>query len=283
MSDFGPIISAGELAGLLGENDVVVIDCRFDLMRPSAGREAWREGHIPSASYLDLDKDLSSEPGPTTGRHPLPEAANLRRTFGRAGVGPDSRVVVYDSSSGGIASRAWWLLKWLGHERVALLERGFSGWVEDDYPIETGETEVEVQTFPMHAAARAIVTTEEVAAGFDDRDRLRLVDAREAGRYRGEHEPIDHTAGRIPGARNLPFTDLLDAEGRFLKPDDLRQRFAAVLGDDRSRPWVAMCGSGVTACHLAVAADVAGYAEPALYVGSFSEWIQNTDRPVHTG
>jgi thiosulfate/3-mercaptopyruvate sulfurtransferase len=283
MADFGPIITAAELADLLHESNVAVIDCRFDLMEPSAGRQAWRAGHVPSARYVDLNRDLSSKPGPTTGRHPLPDAEALSRVFARAGVGSNSRVVVYDAGNGGIAARAWWSLKYLGHDAVALLERGFAGWLEEGYAVEGDEPGDTASDFTPGSPARRVVTTEELVARLGDSERMRLVDAREAARYRGEQEPIDHTAGRIPGALSLPFTDLLDADGRFLDTDALRRKLSAVLGEDRSKSWTAMCGSGVTACQLAIAAELAGYAQPSLYVGSFSEWIQDPDRPVDKG
>ncbi len=283
MPDFGPIISAADLATLLSADDVTVIDCRFNLADPPAGRRDWLESHIPSASYVDLDRDLSAAKGPATGRHPLPDAESLERVFARAGVEPGGRVVVYDASHGGIAARAWWSLQWLGHEAVALLDGGYAGWVADGYPFESGESGVGPGNFKATGPARPTVTTDEVLAGLSEPGRLRLVDAREAARYRGEHEPIDRKAGRIPGARNLPFTDLVDEAGHFLDAANIRQRLAAVLGEDASRPWTAMCGSGVTACHLALAAEFAGYARPAVYIGSFSEWIQDPDRPVDSG
>jgi len=283
MADFGPIIDASALADSLGDEEIRVVDCRFDLADPNAGREAWLKGHVPGAVFLDLEADLSGPVRPSTGRHPLPEIGSLGRAFGRCGIGPTTRVVVYDALTGGIAARAWWLLRWLGHEHVALLERGYAGWVSDGHATETGEVRVQEVAFSPRQRAGRVISTAEVAASVNSPASFRLVDAREAARYRGEHEPIDTIAGRVPGALNLPYSELLDDEGRFLDRSALRGKFAGVIGRDDDKAWTAMCGSGVTACHLAIAAQLAGYREPSLYAGSFSEWIRDSTRPVEAG
>ena len=279
----GPLIGAAELEARLGDPDTRVVDCRFDLGDPSAGRRDWLAGHIPGAVFADLDEDLAGPVDATTGRHPLPSVDAFATRLGELGIGNDSSVIVYDAGSGALAARAWWMLRWLGHEDVRLLERGFAGWTADARSLETGETEVEPRTFVPEVRAGVTISTEEVAARLRDSSGLKLVDARDAARYRGENEPIDPVAGHIPGALNIPFTDLIDAAGRFLIPAQLRQRFAEALGEGDAADWAVMCGSGVTACHLAVAAALAGRPEPRLYVGSWSEWIRDSDRPISAG
>ena len=281
MSDFGPLIRSPRLFELLDAPDLRILDCRFDLKDPLAGHDAWRSGHIPGASFLDLEKDLSGDVGPTTGRHPLPDSDALARTFGACGIDSQSRVVVYDAGNGGIAARAWWLLRWLGHSRVALLEQGYSGWVAADLPVTAEETVVSPATFVPRPRPGQTISTADVVRHRESG--LVLVDARERARYLGEHEPIDAVAGRVPGARNLPFADLLDSDGRFKSPAAIRKHFEEVLGAEARGDWVSMCGSGVTACHLALSASVAGYPEPRLYIGSFSEWIRDSERPVASG
>ena len=286
MADFGPLITSKELAAALARRDLVVIDCRFDLADPGAGRRLWLDSHIPGAVFLDLEQDLSAKVSPLSGRHPLPDADELRQAFRRCGINNGSRVVVYDASHGGIASRAWWLLKALGHEAVALLERGFTGWQQGGHAVESGEVSAGSEgNFDGSPALlrRNVVATEQIEADLGSLTAPPLVDARERHRYRGEREPIDAVAGRVPGALNLPFLELMEPDGKFHAKPVLRRQFAALLGEDPDKPWTAMCGSGVTACHLAVAADVAGLARPSIYVGSFSEWIRNPDRPVHSG
>ena len=286
MADFGPLITSQELAAALARRDLIVVDCRFDLADPGAGRRMWRDSHIPGAVFLDLEQDLSAKVCPQSGRHPLPETDKLRAAFRRCGINHDSQVVVYDGSHGGIASRAWWLLKALGHEPVALLERGFAGWQKGGYAVESGEVcAVAEGNFDGSPSLlrRNVVVTEDIEAELGSSTALRLVDARERHRYRGEREPIDAVAGRVPGALNLPFLELMEPDGKFLAKPVLRRKLMALLDEDLDQPWTAMCGSGVTACHLAVAADVAGLARPRIYVGSFSEWIRNPDRPVHSG
>jgi thiosulfate/3-mercaptopyruvate sulfurtransferase len=281
MSDFGPLIRATELANMLDQPDLRVVDCRFDLKAPGAGREAWRSGHIPGAAFLDLEQDLSGPIADSTGRHPLPDPEVLAAAFARTGIHQATRVVVYDAGHGGIAARSWWLLRWLGHDNVALLEQGMAGWTAAGYEIEGGEVNFAATEFRARPRSSVVVSTDDVVANGDSG--FVLVDARERSRYLGEEEPIDPVAGRIPGARSLPFLDLLDPQGRFLDPNAIRDRFNEVIGPGGDRNWVAMCGSGVTACHLAVSAAVAGYPEPRIYVGSFSEWIRDPARAVATG
>lgn len=277
------LVSAEELAAALDDPQVRIIDCRFDLMAPAAGRTAWLEAHIPGAVHADLDRDLSAPIAPGTGRHPLPSVADAEATFSMLGVDADTRVVAYDDAGGAIASRAWWLLRWLGHRRVMVLDGGLQAWQARDLPLEAGLREPARRDFQATLEPGRVLTTREIAAGLDAGRANVLVDARDGVRFRGEAEPIDPVAGHIPGARNLPFADCLRADGTWDDSDGLRRRLAAVLGDDDSVPWAVMCGSGVTACHLAISGLLAGYSEPRLYAGSWSEWIRDPGRPVAGG
>lgn len=283
MHDRNPLISAEELHASIGNPKLRIVDCRFDLMRPSVGRSDYLHGHLPGAVYANLDKDLSAPIGPGTGRHPLPEPATLAATFGRMGIGTDTLVVVYDDCSGAIAARAWWLLGWLGHEQALLLEGGFERWQALGLPLDAGEVSVSPQDFAANPRDELILETEEIVQAGVDCSKLRLVDARDAMRFRGETEPIDTVGGHIPGAVNLPFSASLNSDGRWKGRAELKRIWSNVLGDDLNASWSVMCGSGVTACHLAISAVLAGLREPRLYVGSWSEWITDPTRSVASG
>jgi len=260
-----------------------VFDCRFDLARPQAGREAYAEGHIPGALYIHLDDDLSGPIGPTTGRHPLPDPAEFAHRVAGWGITEDRQVVVYDDVSGAYAVRLWWMLRWLGHEAVAVLDGGWTRWVREARP------QTRAVPDPEPAAPRAgssrpewIVTT----AGVQDAlagGQLRLLDVRVAERFRGELEPIDPVAGHIPGAINLPYPELLDVAGNLLPTEVLRARLLEALGETPAEQVAWMCGSGVTACEGILAMTVAGLGEGRLYAGSWSEWITDPQRPVVRG
>ena len=192
-------------------------------------------------------------------------------------------MVVYDTSGGAIAARAWWLLRWLGHRDVALLEGGLDAWQQHELPLATGDEAVSPGNFAARPRNDLVLSTEELVAEPVSIMRSRLVDARDADRFRGDVEPIDAVAGHVPGAVNLPFADCLDDSGRWRQPGELEALLETVLGNDSDAPWAVMCGSGVTACHLAISAQLAGYREPRLYAGSWSEWIRDPSRPVATG
>ena len=270
------LTSADELAAALDDPHLRIIDCRFDLLAPAAGRMAWLESHIPGAVYADLDRDLSAPVAPDTGRHPLPSVADAEATFSRLGVDAGTRVVAYDDAGGAIASRAWWLLRWLGHRRVTVLDGGLQAWRARKLPLEAGSRETAWREFRAIPEPERVLTTAEIAAGLA----AVLVDARDPARFRGEAEPIDPVAGHIPGARNLPCGACLCTDGTWEDADTLRRRLGTLLGDADNVPWAVMCGSGVTACHLAISGLLAGYGEPRLYVGSWSEWIRDPGRPI---
>jgi thiosulfate/3-mercaptopyruvate sulfurtransferase len=278
----GPLIEATDLAVELRGSDCIVVDCRFTLTDPAAGRAAYGRGHIPRARYAHLDDDLARPPSAGEGRHPLPERERFAATLGRWGIGRDDAVVAYDEGSGAIAARLWWLLGWIGHSRRAVLDGGFAAWQEAGLPVEQTEPEVRARRYDAGAAKReSIVTTNDLAAAQAAGDLL--VDARAAPRYRGEQEPIDPKAGHVPGARNRPFSANVTPEGRFRAPAELRAELTQLLAGRSPDRLVAMCGSGVTACHLLLAMEVAGLSGGRLYAGSWSEWIRDPSRATRTG
>src|SRR5882724_4279853 len=243
-----PLIETDELAARLGDESLVLIDCRFDLARPAWGEAAYREGHIAGALYANLDRDLSSPITPLTGRHPLPDPAILAQTFSRWGIDSSVDVVAYDQNTGAFAARAWWLLRWLGHSRVGVLNGGMAAWQAAGLPVRTGVESRAPGIFKAHPALEAPLETMEVSQRLDAAAIL-LVDARAPERFLGQSEPIDSVAGHIPGAQNHPLTDNLEASGKFLPPEELRQRWLRTLNGHDPALLVSMCGSGVTACH----------------------------------
>lgn len=293
----GPLVTAAWLRERLGDPGLRVVDCRYRLGEPGAGELLWREGHVPGAAFLDLDRDLAGRPG-ERGRHPLPDADQFEAAARRAGIGPDTLVVAYDEAAEGGAARLWWLLRLFGHKAVTVLDGGLRGWREAGGELRSGEEQIEPGDFKAVPPTSAPATAEELApatatgaeaprAGATaaepwagGRRRPVLLDARVPERYRGEVEPIDPVAGRIPGALNIPFGELAP-EGRFLPPDELRARFEAA-GVHAGNEAVAYCGSGVTASVLVLAAEVAGIGETRLYPGSWSEWCAR-GLPVERG
>lgn len=282
MEDFNHLISPEALVAQTASPGCCVVDCSFDLMNPLAGREGYLAGHIPGAVYADLNQDLAGPVLPESGRHPLPDVAALCKTLGRLGISNDASVVVYDAGSGAMATRAWWLLRWLGHEQVAVLDGGFSRWQREGFSIEAGQVERDAAKYVGSINRSMVLETSELEEGGSPVREMRLLDARDAPRFFGEREPIDAVAGHIPGALNLPFMNCLNADGTWKSSADLRGLFADVLGDDLHGPWSVMCGSGVTACHLVLSGLLAGLQEPKLYVGSWSEWIRDPGRPIAT-
>jgi thiosulfate/3-mercaptopyruvate sulfurtransferase len=269
-----PLVSVSWLRERLGDPGLRVVDCRYRLGEPGAGEKLWHEGHIPGAAYLDLDRDLAAEPG-ERGRHPLPEPEAFQAAARRAGIGPDTLVIAYDEAAEGGAARLWWLLRHVGHDRVAVLDGGLRAWRAEGGPLEAAAKQPAAGTEPgggqFIARPREGDTrgADELLAAPPRAQRL-LLDARAPERYRGEVEPIDWVAGHIPGAANLPFAEVAP-DGTFLAPDELRARFEAA-GAAPGRELVAYCGSGVSACVLLLAAEVAGLEPGRLYPGSWSEW-----------
>ncbi|MGI9235344.1 MAG: sulfurtransferase [Woeseiaceae bacterium] len=283
MTERSNLIDTGDLAACLESPDVRIVDCRFDLGDANAGRRAYEEGHIRGAVFADLDVDLASPIRPDTGRHPLPDVDGFAATLGRMGIDERSDVIVYDAGPGALAARAWWLLRWLGHDKVRLLNGGFQQWLKDGNAIDAGDQRATPRKFSARPRSDRIITTAELADSSHSIETMNLVDARDTARFKGDEEPIDTVAGHIPGALNVPFPESLDDNGLWRTPEELESLWAAVLGEDRHTAWISMCGSGVTACHLAISALEAGYREPRLYVGSWSEWIRDPTRAIGRG
>ena len=263
----------------------MIVDCRFNLLEPEAGRKAWQKGHVPGAYYADLDQDLAGPVTPDSGRHPLPDPQRFAALLGSWGVTPESHVVAYDAAGGAIAARLWWLLRWVGHENVTLLDGGYPAWDGQKLPLSADQPVLCQGSYPVMPGGMPVVSTAEVEKGVQA-GTLLLLDAREADRFAGKSEPIDSQAGHILGSYNRPFRTNLDALGRFRGAADLKESLRDVLSDT-DHQLVSMCGSGVTACQnifaIQLASDDTGeVAVPALYVGSWSEWIRSTDRPVET-
>ncbi|HEV2228959.1 MAG TPA: sulfurtransferase [Steroidobacteraceae bacterium] len=281
------LIRVPELASHLDDANLVVIDCRFELSRPEWGEQAFAAGHIPGALYAHLDRDLSGPRTPGSGRHPLPDPVVLAGTFGRFGIDGEAQVVAYDQGPGAYAARLWWLLRWLGHTRVAVLDGGFAAWERARQPVSTTAAARPPRRFAARVNRGWAVTTEAIAAALASGALARaeplLIDARGADRFAGENETIDPVAGHIPGAHNHPFAGNLDALGQFRSPDELRRAWTASLRGRPPAAMVAMCGSGVTACHNLLALEVAGLPGARLYAGSWSEWIRDPARAVARG
>ena len=290
------LITPRQLAARIEERDLAVIDCRFDLGRPQWGREAYASGRIPHAQYAHLDRDLSGKIAPSTGRHPPPAPEKFAARLGQWGIERQMQVVAYDQGSGAYAARLWWLLRWLGHTRVAVLDGGLAAWQEEKLPLDTAplpdsgaqaQRERPPRRFDPRPDPEMVVSTAEmeeiIGSGRLASGDLVLVDARSADRFAGRNETIDPVAGHIPGARNHPFTDNVDSAGRFLDRGTLRERFAKTLEGVPPDAAICMCGSGVTACQNLLAMEVAGLQGARLYAGSWSEWITDPKRPISSG
>ena len=275
-----PLISPAALAKRLDDSAWVVVDCRFVLTDPDAGHAAYRRGHIPGARYAHLDDDLAGVPGPADGRHPLPRIEDFTATLGAWGISDASNVVAYDDMSGGIAARLWWMLRWLGHRAAYVLDGGLKAWQAAGLPLDPEIPDVRAVEYAAQEVRRDwVVSTDQVPSELA-KD-ARLVDARAPERFQGLAEPIDPVAGHIPGAINWPFSEALRPDGRMRPVDDLHTRLKHLT--DRPGRFIAMCGSGVTACHLLLAVNAAGLGNGSLYVGSWSEWIRDPERPISTG
>jgi thiosulfate/3-mercaptopyruvate sulfurtransferase len=276
------LVTTEDLAAHLDDPNWVVFDCRFTITDPESGRLAYDKAHIPGARYVNLDQDLSAPMGTMTGRHPLPDPRVLTEKLCAWGVGVNRQVVVYDDSYGSIACRMWWLLRWLGHPGVALLDGGYPKWTREKRPVTADVPE------PHKAACACLPETSQIAVAEDvlhasqTGDAI-ILDARSDRRFTGEYEPADPVAGHVPGALNLQFEDNLDVDGTFLPPEALRETYQALLKGKPTWQVIHMCGSGVTACHNVLAMEIAGLPGSRLYAGSWSQWITDPARPVATG
>lgn len=275
---FSTIISTEDLARHLADPNWVVIDCRFTLTEPEAGRAAYALGHIPGARYAHLDEDLSGSKNGRNGRHPLPEVQAFAQKLGAWGVDNRTQVVVYDDSFGAIAVRLWWMLRWLGHDAVALLDGGLPKWQREKRPFTADLPKIKTRVFVPQVRVEMLADTDAVAQGTS-----LILDARAEIRFIGEIEPLDPVAGHVPGAKNVPFDDNLDMDGTLLSPEELREQYADYLDGTAPDQVIHMCGSGVTACHNLLALEHAGLKGGKLYAGSWSEWIVDPSHPIAKG
>ncbi|HTD13252.1 MAG TPA: sulfurtransferase [Steroidobacteraceae bacterium] len=284
---FTTLIEPAELHVHAANSDWALIDCRFELAKPAWGEAAWAAGHIPGAQYAHLDRDLSGPHTLSTGRHPLPAMDTLAATFGRWGIDAAVQVVAYDQGAGPYAARLWWLLRWLGHRQVAVLNGGFAAWERARLPVSRSPAERAVRRFTPVPATEMLATSAGVLAALESgalaRAEVLLVDARSAERFAGENETLDPVAGHIPGAHNHPFAANTDSQGRFLATGELRRAWERTLRGRPASAVVAMCGSGVTACLNLLALEAAGLGGARLYAGSWSEWIRDPARAVARG
>jgi thiosulfate/3-mercaptopyruvate sulfurtransferase len=276
------LISPAELAGCLGDPNLVVFDCRHDLARPGVGRRAYLATHIAGAQFMDCDEDFCGVKGPATGRHPLPDPEHFATLLAERGVDNECQVVAYDDADGIFAARLWWMLRWLGHDEVAVLDGGFPSWVEEGLPRASGMERRPPSYFGYRLRRNVEVDVGFVLARHRDPAML-LLDARPPERFRGENENLDPVAGHIPGSVNWFFGNNVDEEGRFKAPDVLRREYDALLAGRAPEQVVHTCGSGVTACHNLLAMEIAGLTGSKLFVGSWSEWITDPTRPIAIG
>jgi thiosulfate/3-mercaptopyruvate sulfurtransferase len=276
------LISTEDLAAHLGDRAYVIVDCRFDLADPGWGEREYEVAHIRGAGYAHLDRDLSGAKTGANGRHPIPDAGTLALVFGRLGITDGVQVIAYDQDSGMYASRLWWLLRWLGHDGVAVLDGGFAKWTAEGRATAGGRERRQEHRFAANPKSHMTVEASDVAQVIKNPG-WRLVDARAPERFRGDVEPIDKVPGHIPGAANHFFKSNLTEEGTFKSPDVLRAQLRASTGDVPVDHIVSYCGSGVTACHNLLAMAHAGLHGAKLYPGSWSEWSSDPARPVERG
>jgi thiosulfate/3-mercaptopyruvate sulfurtransferase len=278
------LISAADLARHISDPDWIVLDCRHELANPDAGRLAYAAGHIPHAQFAHLDTELSDKtPGPNgefRGRHPLPERDAFIETLRGWGVNPDSQVIACDAHGGMFAARLWWMLRWVGHEAVAVLDGGLPAWTAAGMRLSTDPAFRTRGTVTARPSLTSIVNANDIAGNLSQGS-FSIIDARAPDRYRGENETLDPVGGHIPGAQNRFFKDNLQSDGYFKPAHQLRTEIESIISAPQET--VMQCGSGVTACHNLLAMEIAGLSGAALYPGSWSEWCADPSRPVATG
>ena len=283
---FTTLIGTSDLAARLDDPALVVVDVRHDLARPDAwGENAYRQSHVPGARFAHLDRELSGVKTGRNGRHPLPTPEACALAFGRLGIDATKQVVAYDQGPGMYAARLWWMLRWLGHDAAAVLDGGFAAWTSEGRPVTAEIPHVAATTFVGQTPA-STVSASTIAASLANPSATPpfvLLDARARERYRGDVEPLDPIAGHIPGAVNRPYSENLDADGRFKAAARLANEFDALLAGRAPAGVVHYCGSGVTACHNLLAMTHAGRSGARLFPGSWSEWCADPDRPVARG
>lgn len=283
--NYTTLVSAQTLEQNLDSPDWVIFDCRCSLTDHDVGEKAYREGHIPNALFCDLENDLSSPVTETSGRHPLPEFEQLIQKLGDWGVDKNSQIVVYDDAGGAFAVRMWWQLKAFGHQNIALLDGGISHWLKEDKLLSQEAPTLHPKTFTPNVDTNSWLNSDQIEQNLLEKT-YTLIDARTPERFRGEAEPIDKVAGRIPDSLNRPLQINLDENGLFLPADELKSQFKELFKKadiESPKKVVHFCGSGVTACHNLLAMEIAGFTGSKLYPGSWSEWITNSKRPIAMG
>ncbi|HVJ12393.1 MAG TPA: sulfurtransferase [Burkholderiales bacterium] len=270
------LVSTGELAANLAKWRV--FDCRYDLAKPDLGEQQYREGHIQGALYAHLERDLSGKKTGRNGRHPLPDPQDFEKWLEKTGLTPKDQVVCYDAGPGSMAARLWWMLRWVGHDRVAVLDGGLAKWTREGRPVTVDVPIFTPFNYPLKVRKDLALDIRAV-----EQSKSLLLDARAPARYRGEQEPIDPVAGRIPGARNRFNMDNVSAQGTFKPAEELKKDFESVLQGKSPSEVVHYCGSGVSACHNLLAMEVAGLKGGKLYAGSWSEWSADRTRPQEKG
>ncbi len=276
------LVSTERLAPHLGDPTWAIVDCRYDLNREAWGEEQYYTAHIPGAVYASLREDLAGPKNGRNGRHPIPGHDVMNAAFGRLGITSDVQVVAYDQDSGMYASRLWWMLRYMGHDAVAVLDGGFAKWTREGRPTTHGAEHRTAAVFTGRPRAAMRLTADQVWAKLGDPG-LTLVDARGPARFEGREEPLDRVAGHIPGARNHFYQWNLGPDGTFLPAEILREKFGALFGDTPPDQVALYCGSGVSACHNLLAMELAGLTGMKLFAGSWSEWSSDPDKPVETG
>ena len=273
------LVSVVELAEHLGDLNWVICDCRHDLVDTESGRRAYAGSHIPGARFVPLDEDLSGPKTGKNGRHPLPDPETFRKRLGALGIDNGKQIVAYDASGGCYAARLWWMLRWVGHDRVAVLDGGWEAWSKAGRPVTAGQPAIKPATFTARVMPQLAVDAEYVAAHLNQAE-FCVLDARSAERFRGENETLDPVGGHIPGAVNRFFKHNLDTTGCFKPAAELEEEFSDLIGTHRPENVLHQCGSGVTACHNLLAMEIAGLPGSRLYPGSWSEWVADPRRPV---
>lgn len=281
VKDFTTLICAQALASLTPDT-LRIFDCRFNLADPSSGRRAYAGGHLPGAQFLDLEEDLSGPVTGRNGRHPLPDPCLLAAKLASLGVHAETQVVAYDDVGGMFAARLWWLLRWLGHHRVAVLDGGLHAWTNGGHALSTGAVLPRPANFHLHLHDSMKVDSDYVLNHLHTPDMV-LIDARSPDRFRGDNETLDPVGGHIPGAVNRFFRDNLSPDGCFKQASELQEDFGRLIKGGDASHVILQCGSGVTACHNLLAMEVAGLDGARLYPGSWSEWCSDPTRPVATG